>query len=186
MLVQNCQMMICPFEEYLELPGWSHSSLKHEGKEWSAPTEKMQLGTHVHNYLLTPEEYRHNDIEVVRPLAVELKRVLGPLLPFLIPEIAITADFIHEGFCMKYKGRVDLGIPGKIVIDLKVSDLDPLKSMQYFRYDRPITGYCAALGTETALLLTINPKKKTTSLKKVPLEYIWWEEQILKKGDPIL
>ncbi len=186
MLVQNSQMMTCPFDEYLALPGWSHSGIKHEGTEFSEPTEKMQLGTHVHNYLLSPEEYRHNDINIIRPLAVKLKETLGPLFQFLKPEIAMTADFIHNDFLMKYKGRVDLGIPGKIVIDIKVSDLDPVKSMQYFRYDRPITGYCAALGTEVALLLTINPKNKNVSLKKVPMEYEWWEYQILRKGDPIL
>lgn len=173
----------CPFEEYLKLPGWSHSAIK--GFK-GTPTKKMQLGTHVHNYLLTPEEYSYEDIDIVRPLAIALKQRIGPLIAYLVPELCVTATFVHNGFAMPYKGRGDLVIPRKIVIDLKITEMPLHKGIQYFGYDNQITGYNMGFDARVGLLMAINPKTKLISQVAVPVNSYWWEQQVITKGEPII
>lgn len=175
---------MCPFDEYLKMPGWSHSGLKNEGISFES-TPAMQLGTHVHEYLLSPDEYRFNDISIIRPLAIEVKKKLGPLWEFLVPEQAVAADFIHEGLVMPYKGRIDLSIYGKLVLDLKVSTQSFESSMNYFRYDRPISGYCGAIDCDRGMMIKIHPKTKETKLYNIDLSFDWWEHQIIRKGEPL-
>ncbi len=185
MQVRNLVMTTCPFEEYLALPGWSHSGLKNEDLEWKPPTKKMELGVKVHNYLLKPEEYNYEDIDTVKPLALSIKNRIGPLFDLLRKEVAITADFIYSGFVMQYKGRFDLGLEGLIVIDPKISDIPLSRSIAYFNYDRPMSGYAIAIGAPSALLASVNPKTKKTELMQIPISQVWWHEQILKKGEPL-
>jgi hypothetical protein len=119
------------FEEYLALPGFSYSFLKNEGKPIQT-TDKMRLGTCVHSYLLTPADYKHENARIVRPVAAKLKQTLGVLIKYLIPELGITANFCHEGFTMPYKGRLDLCIPGRLVVDIKISTEDVRKTIEFF------------------------------------------------------
>lgn len=168
-----------PFEEYLRMPGYSYSSVKNEGVAFAAPTARMNLGTDVHNYILTPAEYKHKNIEIVKPLALATKQVLGPLLKYLKPELAITADFEHEGFTMPYKGRVDLSVPGRLVIDLKVTEK---LNLTYFGYPDQLSGYCLGLFARTSIIITINPKTKKTQVHNIPINLAWWAEQVKKRG----
>src|SRR5687767_5413396 len=108
---------ICRFDEYLQLPGYSYSAIRSQGKAFTAPTVKMELGTKVHTYLLTPSEYKYGeDHELVRVLAVALKNKICSLIDFLLPECAVQADFIEEDLMMPWKGRPDLCIPDRLVI----------------------------------------------------------------------
>lgn len=175
----------CPFEDYLKLPGHSFSSIKNEGVEFSAPSKKMILGTHVHNYLLESEKYTYEDIEIVRPVAMELKRVIGPLFTHLLPEVAVTAEFLFEGLVMSYKGRGDLVFPGHVLIDIKVSEMPLHKSLEYFRYDRQVSGYAKGFDCRAAFIIQINPKTKKVTIYNVPLSFDWWEKQVLRLGIPV-
>lgn len=178
-----------PFEKYLSLPGWSHSLIKSDGKEWKAPTQKMLLGTSVHEYLLEPDKYNRDNIDIVRPIAIAIKNKLGMvLLKHLQPEIMVTADFIHNGFGMAYKGRLDLCIPGRLVIDIKVSDV-PLKiGIARFGYDDQQNGYIASVGAKIGLILRIAPsscgpgKTPVIEIYNVPINTQWWEWQIVHRG----
>ena len=176
-------MMTCPFDEYLSLPGISFSGIKSEG-EFMSPTKKMVLGTKVHNYLLEPEKYDHEDIEIIKPLAMAIKNRIGPLFRYLTPEMAVLADFVHEGMRMKFKGRGDLVYPGKILIDVKVSEMPLAKAMQFFNYPSQTSGYALGFGCPVALIAQVNPKTKQTTLYNVPIITEWWEKQILRYGEP--
>lgn len=174
------------FEDYLEMEGWSYSSIKNEGVPFNPPTAKMQLGTHVHNYLLTPEEYSFDDIAIVKPLATVIAQRIGVLMRYLRPELAVQATFSHAGFDMKYKGRLDLCIPDRIVIDLKVSEQPLPVGIKYFGYDKQLSGYAMAIGAKAALIVGIHPKTKKITTYNIPIDAAWWEYEILKRGEPVL
>ena len=185
MLVQNLLMMTCPFKEYLQLPGWSYSGIRNEGC-LTVSSEKMRLGTQVHDYLLTPGNISAEQHPLIRPLAKVLAAKLGLLLAYLRPECAVTANFIHAGFNMQYKGRIDLCIPKRLVVDIKVSELSSTKAaIHYFGYDRQLNGYAAAIEAKTILLLSIHPKTFETQLINIPINHSWWEEEIKKRGNVI-
>lgn len=187
MRVANLKILpTIPFEDYLKLPGWSHSGIKSNGKEFKTATPKMLLGKDVDNYLTNPEEYGYENVKLIRPIALELKKKIGVLYKHLLPQLAFTADFIHEGFCLKYKGRADLAKLGKIVIDLKVSKMPLKKAVEYFGYENQLSGYALALGCPIALLQSINPETLLISSYNVPITASWWEYEIIQKGEPIL
>lgn len=186
MIIKNRKLIPnIPFEEYLALPGWSHSAIKGLGKAPIKVTQKMQLGTHVHNYLLTPETYQFDDIKIVRPIAIKLKSLLGPLFEQLQKEMVVTADFCYNGFILKYKGRIDLGIYGLTVIDLKISEMPLHKSVAYFEYDNQLNGYAAAFDAKTAFIIGAHPiKNEIPTVHSTKLNHDWWNYHISQKGEP--
>ena len=172
------------FDEYLNLPGLSYSSIRNEGVQREVTT-KMGFGTDVHNYLLTPKEFR-GDLNQVRPVAKKLLEVLGDLITLAVPELAVTCDMEHEGLVMKHKGRIDLYVPGIAVIDIKISGQDVKKSIEFFGYDKQLTGYCLSVGVKKAIIISCHPVKHTIQLEQIKLREDWWENQVLKRGMPIV
>lgn len=185
MISSNLKYHDINFQEYLALAGYSYSGIKNEGATFE-PTAKMQLGTDVHNYLLTPQEYHHENIKIVRPLAVALKQALGALLKFVKPEQAFTADFTSQGFTMPYKGRVDWLVPERIVVDIKVTELNIAKAIEYFGYDKQLSGYSIGTNSKLAIIASIHPKTLKTTITKVPISSDWWAYQVIQKGNPNL
>jgi len=187
MIIQNRTILkSIPFEDYLKMPGVSYSDIKNAGKEFKQPTGKMQLGTNVHNYLLTPHEYNHADVAIVRPIALALKKQLGDLLPYLWPELVVTCNFIHNGFNMLYRGRIDLGIPGRLVIDIKVTEMPIRKGIEYFGYDKQQSGYGMGIDAKVALIIAIHPISFRIDIVNIPINSEWWENQVIQKGEPVL
>lgn len=172
-----------PFEDYLNFYGYSFSGIKNAGRVFE-PTAKMQLGTDVHNYLLTPDVYNHKNRELVRPIVVALKEKLpATLLKVLKPELAVTATFSHENFHMPYKGRIDLCKPGNIIIDLKVSEVEATPQwLDFFGYGWQLSGYALAMDCKLAFIVKINPKTKKVTIINIPIRTEWWEDQIKRKG----
>lgn len=187
MQIQNRKILkSIPFDEYLKMPGTSYSDIKNAGKEFSNPTGKMQLGTDVHTYLLTPEEYTHENVRIVKPIAIALKNKLGDLLPYLWPEMVVTCNFIYDGFCMPYRGRIDLGIPGRLVIDIKVTEMPIRKGIEYFGYDKQQSGYALGIDAKIALIVAIHPVKLTIEIAIIEIQKQWWQDQVIQKGEPML
>jgi len=194
MLVRNVRLhRDVPFDDYLKLPGWSYSGIKGSKIE---PTPKMLLGTAVHAYLLSPSEYNHDHF-LVPALAKELRLVLGPLLQFATPELAVTAEFVHEGMVMCYKGRIDLpvvmndeiGNPLNLVIDLKVTEMDTRKGIDFFGYHHQVNGYSLAIGAKRMVIVSVNPAKlkrreKATQVIPIQPDSRFWEQAVLKFGRP--
>jgi len=169
------------FEEYQKIKGLSYSGIK-GGNFISTP--KMQLGTSVHNYLLEPAKYNHSNRDIVEPLVIALKAEIGPLLTHMDKELSITADFSHDGLTMGYKGRMDMVIMGKLVVDLKVSEHPLEKTIPYFGYDNQVNGYMAASGSEVGIIIRINPVNKKIEKKAIKKNISFWTLQIAKYGIP--
>lgn len=178
-----------PFDKYLRLPGWSHSLIRNNGKDFTKPTNKMTLGSYVHQYLMEPENYPHDNRRMVRAIALKLQEFLGDLLHYLEPELAVTCIFEYEDFYLRYKGRIDLGIVGRIVIDIKVSKQPLKKGIEFFHYDTQLVGYARSIDAKVALIIRIDPDTLVIETYLVPLDShgdYWWHEQIKQKGDVIV
>lgn len=177
------------FSDYLKMPGYSFSWLKSGGQKIE-PTPKMQLGTKVHAYLLSAHEYLHAEgHELVRPLAIALKGILAPVLRYCSPELAVTADFIYQGMVLHYKGRIDLPVISKphlsLVIDIKVTEMDLRRSIDFFKYDVQVSGYSLVIGASRAVIVSVNPKSKLTQVVPIRLTDDFWKWAVLKYGQPI-
>lgn len=181
MQVSNIQFYKNNFDAYSKIVGLSFSAIKGGG---FLPTAKMRLGTAVHNYLLEPSEYNHEHRDIVIPIANAIKAEIGGLLPFLDTELSVTADFEYAGMIMPYKGRVDMVRTGKIVIDLKVSEVPLNKSIAHFGYDYQVNGYMAATLCEHGMIIRVCPKTHKIEKKMIPKNHEWWESQILRLGVP--
>lgn len=189
MQVQNLQMIAnLNFEQYLALPGYSYSGIKGDGNPFGPPTEKMQLGTLVHSYLLTPALYDHtnNRAAQVKALAIALKTALGTLYSHLLTELSLLARFVYAGFSLPYKGRLDLGIPGVVVVDLKISELETKKSIELFGYNYQTSGYAIAIGAPVILLAACNPKTHKVTIEQMEVNYEFWQYHVKQKGEPLL
>lgn len=166
------------FDKYLKLPGYSYSGIRNQGSIIT-PTRKMIIGTKVHEYLLTPQKYTHDeDIDIIRPLAIELKKTLGSSIKLCQREISVTSRFSHEGFTMLYKGRIDLCIPRHLIIDIKISEMNIAKSIDYFGYNNQVSGYALSTNIKNGIIISINPKTKISKTTVIPIEQIWWQNQV--------
>lgn len=175
-----------PFDHYQKFPGWSYSAIKqYDRAEPFVTTGKMQLGTLVHQYLLEPSHYNHEHRAIVIPAARAVKETVGDLLPMLSAEVSVTADFIHDGFVMGYRGRVDMLRAGRLVIDLKVSEVPLVKTIGFFGYDRAISGYCLSTGSRLGIVIRVCPRTFKTEKKIITPSCEWWEAQVLRFGSPL-
>jgi hypothetical protein len=168
------------FDSYLALPGYSYSSFK---KGNFTPTEKMKLGTSVHQFMLEPSKYNHENRDVIYPIANVLIKDLGPMLPFLDAELSVTCDFEHDGYVMPYRGRVDLVRMGSLVIDLKISEIPLNRSIDFFGYAEQLTGYCLAMGCDTGMIIRACPKTFKTEKVTIRKNVQWWERKVIQHGE---
>lgn len=167
------------FADYLAMPGTSFSSLKDEPIPVSTG---MQLGTRVHNYLLEPEKYDWEQGATVKKIAEALQKHLGEAYKFLQKEVAFTADFIHNGMLLHYKGRADLMKAGRIIIDLKILAGGLQPSIERFNYDKQISGYCLATGASLGLIIAYNKAKNIVETKAIKPSAEFWEYQVVSRG----
>ena len=172
------------FAEYLQMPGVSFSSLKAEANGPITESKGMRLGTRVHNYLLEPEKYDWQQADVVIPMALALRKQVGALLKIMDREVAVTADFVHNGIRMPYRGRFDLGIQTKLICDFKILAGTLEAATQRFEYDKAISGYCLATGTPAGLLIGYNKKSKDVEFKFIKPSANFWEYQVVRLGVP--
>lgn len=179
-----------PFDEYVQLPFYSHSDIKNDGRAFTSPTTKMLIGTDVHNYLSEPEKYNHDNVEIVRPAAVALKQIVGPLWKYGKPELVVTCWMRYNGFQLPYKGRGDRVIVDRLVVDFKISSM-PIKSgIDRFGYDDQLSGYGIGFGASAAIIIRVDPKtcvpgkKPLTEIYNVPIKHDWWCYQIMHRGKP--
>lgn len=169
------------FEDYLKIPGHSFSSLKNEGIPTNV-TPKMRFGSSVDSYLFTPQLYKGENFKLVKPVANKLHDMFGHVLQVCKPQISVTCDMVHEGLRLKYKGRPDLMMFPQMIIDLKVSELNPVKAVEFFRYDWQLSGYSLALGCKDRIIISIHPKTFKISVIPISLKVDWWNHQVIKHG----
>jgi len=172
------------FSDYQALQGWSYSAIKNEGQPPIVPTEKMKLGTAVHNYLLEPKNYAHQQRSVVAPIAARVREIVGPgLLAKMETELSVTASFTNDGLWLPYRGRLDMVRVGRLVIDLKVSAVPIATGCERFGYDKQVSGYCIATGCKTGIIVRVCPTKPhDVEVKVIPVSADWWEFQVSRLG----
>jgi hypothetical protein len=169
------------FEKYQALEGNSYSSIK--GGVFKS-TPKMRLGTAVHNFLLEPEKYDNSNRDLVYPIANVVAQNLGDILPFLDTELSVTCDMSYEGFTMPYRGRVDMVRCGKVVVDLKVSEIPLSRSVAFFGYAKQLTGYCLATSSDYGIIIRVCPKTYKVEKTSIRKDIAWWEQKVLSLGIP--
>jgi hypothetical protein len=169
------------FEEYRALPGLSYSGIK---KGDFVPTKKMMLGTAVHNYILEPDKYNGANREIVIPIARIILAQIGELVKHMETELSVTCNMEHEGLSMQYKGRIDMIRPGKLLIDLKISEIPLGRSIDHFGYGEQLTGYCLATNTPVGIIVRVCPKTLKTEKAMIRQNPAFWERQICKFGIP--
>lgn len=174
-----------PWDSYFKVPGYSFSYLKNDGVQIPM-TNKMRLGKLVDQYLFTPHEYGGEMRDVVVPIAKALSSFMGGALNREKAQLPVTADFTVDGLTMPFRGLIDQAVGKDLIVDLKVSELPPVKAIEYFRYDRQITGYCLAYGATKGIVLSINPKTKKISTLPIPLVTDWWCHKVREYGLPTL
>lgn len=170
------------WDEYIKIPGKSFSGLRNPDPIPFTP--KMRLGKLVDQYLFTPAEYKGEMSDVVKPLAQAVKSFLGDALYGATPQLAVTCDMTYEGLTMPYRGLIDLPVGKNLIVDLKVSELNPVKAIEFFRYDWQLEGYRLAYGAKNCVLISINPKTKKISILPVKSNQDWWCHQVKLWGVP--
>lgn len=171
-----------PFADYLKLPGTSFSSLKPA----FAQTEGMRIGTLVHTYILKPWQYEYEESEIVIPVARELIRVVGhTLLRQCINETPLTADFVHDGFCLPWRGVPDSRLRNILTIDYKVIKGDLLDYLERFNYPEQLNGYCLGGNTPDGMIIAYNRSRKKVQIHTQKCCSKFWENIVLTRGKVI-
>lgn len=183
MIVQNTKYFRdLAFEDYLKMPGTSFSSLK---DQIIIPSEGMKLGTRVHNYLLEPDKYDWQQVEIVKMIANAMRRYIGDAIAYLEKEIAFTAEFVYNGLIMLYKGRADMLRVGRIVIDLKVLAGSLKQAIERFGYREQVSGYCLATGSSLGLIIAFNKSTKQVEIEMIRPNVNFWQYHTVSRGLPI-
>lgn len=182
------------FDEYLQLPGVSHSYLKHQKDgiaESFDPTSKMQLGTLVDGILSDPSGglMEHPLYLSAKDIAAKIKSEFGDLMPFMEKQIAFTADLESEGLYLPTRGRLDFGIKNIGVLDLKITsskDVDAI--IKHFKYEDQVWHYSKGYGVNDAFLMIHSVPLKKTYMRYIPTSSKYnefWNNQILTFGKAI-
>lgn len=183
--VTDRQIHDCSWDEYLQLPGISHSGLK-EKQEWSDNViAGMRIGTLVHTYILKPSEYKYEEPEIVRPIAGALIRFVGhALLQSMTCEKGVTAKFTVEGVTLLYKGMPDMFVVDNMVIDFKIIKSGTIESyVERLGYKNQLRGYMLALRCRYGQIIAYNRAKKRIELFTVTLDDIdFWKNVTISRG----
>ena len=171
-----------PFEDYLKLPGTSYSGIKGFSGD---PTKGMQLGTRVHNFLNEPDKYDWKDTEIVKPIAQALRMYLGEAYHAMEKEVGFTADFIHNGMRLPYRGRADMIKVGKVLVDLKVLSGSLNSAIERFGYADQMAGYLYGTCTPLAIIIAYNKSSKKVEVKTLRPAAAFWEYQTARLGVPL-
>ena len=173
------------FDEYEKLHGLSYSKLK----SYDRPvlnTPAMQFGTKVHQYLLEPHLFEHDgQLTLIKFCAKKVREVLGDLWQHLSTEVSVQSDFVNDGFFLPYKGRIDMLVKGRIIVDLKVSRHQLSKTITHFGYDNQLNGYMLATGIRRAVIIRVCPDSYVTEMKVIPFNNDFWQTAVLKFGKAI-
>ena len=169
------------FEDYLQMPGVSFSSLKGDIPKSAG----MALGSRVHSFLNEPETYDWQDVDAVRKIAAALKAVLGDAFKYLEKEVAFTCLMQHNGMKLQYKGRADMLKVGRIVVDLKVLAGSLESACARYGYPDQLSGYCLPNNCDKGLIISYNKIKKCTETKLIKPTQDFWNYQIVSRGVPL-
>jgi hypothetical protein len=179
------------FEDYLKLPGFSHSFLKRERNgvaEDLTITDNIRLGSMVDNILTEP--HKVNMASHLYPAGRDIARMIvdkfGPLISKMKSQVSFTCDMEYNGFVMPSKARLDWLFDEVAVLDLKITKSKDLTSLiDFMGYRNQKWHYSkAAKVPRSYLLIHSVPLKKT---EFIPIDVSatinpFWAEKIIKFG----
>lgn len=180
-----------PFEEYLQLPGYSHSFLKREINgitEELRITDNIIIGKLVDNILTEPAKADMSSslYPVAKLIAAEVTKHFGTMINSFQKQISYTAEVEFKGFTMPTTGRLDFLLPGHAVIDLKITKMKDINALiDFMGYKNQLWHYCKMAGVSKGYLMFYSIPLKQTFVRYVDCSFgtnEFWAEKIIKFG----
>jgi hypothetical protein len=177
------------FNEYRSFSQYSFSFLKSEAFGLSKNvevTDKIILGSLVDGIISNERvDMTHRLYPAAKAIAAYLRANFSGILPYMHSQISYSGIFHYHGFCLPAKGRLDMEIPKRIVVDLKITDSKNIPELiKFMKYDDQLFGY-AKLGQHTeAYILAYSKPLKKAHIYSIPVSdhNEFWAEKILKFG----
>ena len=194
---RNCERaQVASFEEYLSLPGNSHSSIKSDKGGYSAPfnvTKKVMIGKIV-DQILTDSgkvDYANENYPIAKKIAAYIQGQFYSILPHLKTQQSFTGVMEYKGLTMLGKGILDYLLPNFCVLDLKVTaEKNVDKLIEFMGYKNQLWHYGRLSGVKYAYILIYSTHKDN---QKHPLRMIkidisspnnsFWENAVLNFGE---
>lgn len=180
-----------PFDQYLQLPGYSHSFLKRERNgvcEDLTITDNIRIGSLVDAILTDPEKVDMSSplYPYARDIAAKIRASFGPMIQRFQKQVSFTAEASYLDFTMPVTGRLDFMLPGYAVIDLKVTKSKDMKGLiDHMGYKNQGWNYCKMAGVGLFYLMIHSIPLKKTELIKIDCrsdDNGFWMDKILKFG----
>lgn len=180
-----------PFDEYLKLPGHSHSSLKNMVYGIYKPvvsTDNMRLGSLVDSILTDPASANMQDqlYSDAKDVAAKIKSEFGDLLFACDKQVSYTATASHGLFEMEVKGRLDFLLNDYAVIDLKITKSKQFTTLiNYMGYKNQLWHYARMAGVKNAYILIRSVPLKKTMLYAIDCSDNYnglWADRIIMNG----
>lgn len=185
------------FGDYLKLPQLSQSVIKSNklGSEFVL-TEKIRVGKIVDELLtssellpIDPNIYNDDLFEKGAKIASEIKKVLGDVFAICEKQVSYTAIAQLGRIKLPVKARLDLLLPNKMVIDLKVTTAtDTTALINHMGYHNQLWHYCKCAELNKAMLI-ICKVKPTFEYSTIEIKHVvisdrneFWESAIIENG----
>jgi len=161
------------FEQYLQLPGYSHSFLKSNigglSKHFEQ-TDKVRVGHLVDTILTEPAKADMSSplYRQCKQIAAKVMEMFGDAISMCSKQVNFTAKMEMGDFVMLTKGRLDLLLEGVAVIDLKITgekDIDAL--IQFMGYENQLWHYAKMAKVKKAYLLFYSIPRKEVIVRAV-------------------
>lgn len=194
---RNCQRaQVASFEEYLSLPGKSHSSIKSDKGGYSAPfnvTKKVMIGKII-DQILTDSgkvDYANENYPVARIIANRIKEKFAPVLAHLQTQVAFTGTMEYKGLTMPVKGILDYLLPKFCVLDLKYTEEQHVdKLITYMGYPNQLWNYGKLASVNKSYIISFSAHKANQSnpcrIIEIPIHQennTFWENAVLNFGE---
>jgi hypothetical protein len=196
---RNCERaQVASFEEYLSLPGNSHSSIKSDKGGYSAPfnvTKKVMIGKIV-DQILTDSgkvDYSNENYPIARIIANKIKEKFAPVLAHLQTQVAFTGIMEYKGLTMPVKGILDYLLPKFCVLDLKYTEEQHVdKSITYMGYPNQLWNYGKLASVNKSYIISFSAHKANQSnpcrIIEIPIHIpnnAFWENAVLNFGEVV-
>lgn len=183
------------FEEYLKLKGYSHSFLKAERNGQTQEfkiTDKIVLGKLVDAILSDPAsaDMKSPLYPAARSIAYEIKKSFGSMIAKFEKQVSFSANMQYNGFTMFTTCRLDFGLPGFAVIDLKVTHSNDVHGIiKYMGYENQLWNYTGVYEVPKQYIMIYSVPLRRTFLIDLGIRHArnpFWETKILKFGKPLM
>lgn len=155
------------FQDYLKLPGYSHSFLKSNVSgvsKYFQETDKVRVGKIVDAILTDPAnaDMSHPLYPQCKILAFELQKMFGDVMSACKKQVNYTAEIEMSGLSMPVKGRLDFLLENIAVLDLKITNEKNVDALiEYMGYNNQLWHYSKMSNvTKSYLMFYVVPLKK--------------------------